>query len=197
MTMNEDLIMAVEFHGHLCPGIAYGVRAAQIAIKELIEKRAEDEEIVAIVENDSCAVDAIQALTGCTFGKGNLIFKDYGKQVYTFIKRPSGEAIRIALTWEPPPETPEEQCLWQRHMKGDISPEVIKCIQERKTKKVNLIMEVAESELFTVDKFTTILPKTARIFPSIKCAMCGEKVMEPRSRVKNGQIVCLPCFEDE
>lgn len=39
-----------------------------------------DEEMVAIVENDSCAVDAIQVLTGCTLGKGNLIFRDYGKQ---------------------------------------------------------------------------------------------------------------------
>nr|WP_279383444.1 FmdE family protein [Methanobacterium formicicum] len=25
-------------------------------------------------------MDAIQVITGCTFGKGNLIFKDYGKK---------------------------------------------------------------------------------------------------------------------
>jgi formylmethanofuran dehydrogenase subunit E len=78
----EDI---VEFHGHVCPGLALGYRVSMFALKELGE-RALDEELVAIVENNSCAVDAVQVITGCTFGKGNLIFKDYGKQVYTFIK---------------------------------------------------------------------------------------------------------------
>jgi len=93
----------VKFHGHSCPGLALGYRVAVAAVKELnMENISEDEEVVAIVENDSCAVDAIQVLTGCTFGKGNLIFKDCGKQVYTFIKRPSEEAVRISIDFIPP-----------------------------------------------------------------------------------------------
>ena len=71
---------AVKFHGHACPGLAIGYRVANLALKEL-GGRARDEELVAIVENNSCAVDAIQLICGCTFGKGNLIFKDFGKQV--------------------------------------------------------------------------------------------------------------------
>ncbi|NTV15797.1 MAG: formylmethanofuran dehydrogenase, partial [Desulfobulbaceae bacterium] len=82
---------AARFHGHTCPGLAFGFRVARVAIRELGLSRAEDEELVAVVENDSCAVDAIQVLTGCTFGKGNLIFRDHGKQVYTFFKRATGE----------------------------------------------------------------------------------------------------------
>jgi formylmethanofuran dehydrogenase subunit E len=39
------------------------------------------------------------------------------------------------------------------------------------------------------------LPREAEIYPSIRCALCGEKVMEPRARVKDGKIVCIPCFE--
>ncbi len=58
---------------------------------------SQDEEIVAVVENDSCAVDAVQVLTGCTFGKGNLLFKDHGKQVYTFINRNTNDAVRVSL----------------------------------------------------------------------------------------------------
>lgn len=42
-------------------------RANMEALKSL---RAEDEEIVAIVENDACGVDDLQCVTGCTFGKG-------------------------------------------------------------------------------------------------------------------------------
>mgnify|MGYP002866640913 CR=1 FL=1 len=41
--------------------------------------RAEDEEIVAIVETDACSCDVVQVITGCTFGKGNLLYRDYGK----------------------------------------------------------------------------------------------------------------------
>jgi len=88
----------VGFHGHSCPGLALGYRVARKALQEMKrETISEDEELVAIVENDSCAVDAVQVITGCTFGKGNLIFRDYGKQAYTFLKRHSGEAMRISI----------------------------------------------------------------------------------------------------
>ncbi|PIW86912.1 MAG: formylmethanofuran dehydrogenase, partial [Nitrospirae bacterium CG_4_8_14_3_um_filter_41_47] len=30
-----------------------------------------------------------------------------------------------------------------------------------------------------------------------RCALCGEKMMEPRARIKDGKIVCIPCFEKE
>lgn len=58
--------------GHLCPGLVVGIRAAEVALRE-IGPHAEDEEVVAIVETDVCAVDAIRCLVGCTFGKGSLI----------------------------------------------------------------------------------------------------------------------------
>jgi len=86
-----------KFHGHVCPGTVIGYRAAKIATREFSSEKSVDEELVAIVENDSCSVDAIQVVTGCTFGKGNLIFKDHGKHVYTFINRKTGEALRISL----------------------------------------------------------------------------------------------------
>jgi formylmethanofuran dehydrogenase subunit E len=59
--------------------------------------RSEDEEIVAIVENDACYVDAVQVLTGCTFGKGNFIYKDNGKMVLTLLSRKTGQGIRVAM----------------------------------------------------------------------------------------------------
>ena len=77
----------VDFHGHACTGLATGFRVAEAALSALQGDRDIDEEMVAIAENDSCAVDAIQVITGCTYGKGNLIIRDYGKQAYTFILR--------------------------------------------------------------------------------------------------------------
>ncbi len=93
--MQAEMINQIQaFHGHLCPGLAMGIRASEIAL-ERIGKHAVDEEVVAVVETDMCAVDAIQFLTGCTFGKGNLIHRDYGKNAFTFVRRSDNKAIRI------------------------------------------------------------------------------------------------------
>ncbi len=45
---------AVSFHGHACPGLAIGYRAAVYALETLRGGRDVDEELVAIVENDAC-----------------------------------------------------------------------------------------------------------------------------------------------
>jgi formylmethanofuran dehydrogenase subunit E len=193
----------VDFHGHMCPGLALGYKVSMFALKELGE-RASDEELVAIVENNSCAVDAVQVITGCTFGKGNLIFKDYGKHIYTFIKRPSrnrvaatGNSIRISVEWKSPEETEEEKHMWDRYMKGDHSEKILRTVHNRRAKKINTILNAKDEELFKVTKGKIDLPKKAKIYPSIICALCGEKVMEPRARIENGKIVCIPCFEGD
>ena len=184
----------VAFHGHACPGLALGYRVSLYALK-MLGDRASDEELTATVENSSCAVDAVQVLTGCTFGKGNLIFRDYGKHVYTFIRRPSGEGIRISVDWISPEETEEEKSMWERYTKGDRSEEVLNMVHDRKAKKIDIIMNAKDDELFTVTKSGMALPEEARIYPSVRCAGCNEKVMEPRARLRDGKIVCIPCFE--
>ena len=45
------------------------------------------EEVVCITENDACGVDAVQVITGCTMGKGNLIYRGTGKMVFSFFNR--------------------------------------------------------------------------------------------------------------
>ncbi len=85
MIASEVVQKVRDFHGHMCPGLAIGIRIAEIALRE-IGPHAEDEEVVAVVETDMCGVDAIQVLTGCTFGKGNLIFNDYGKKAFSFYR---------------------------------------------------------------------------------------------------------------
>jgi formylmethanofuran dehydrogenase subunit E len=53
-------------------------------LEHLKERRSEDEELITIIETNACSADAIQVLTGCTFGKGNFFHKNHGKHVYTF-----------------------------------------------------------------------------------------------------------------
>ena len=93
-SISPELIKAtIDFHGHSCPGLAIGIRLSELVMNKF--GRSMDEEIVAVVETDMCAVDAIQFLTGCTFGKGNLIHLDYGKSAFTFHSRQKEKSIRI------------------------------------------------------------------------------------------------------
>jgi formylmethanofuran dehydrogenase subunit E len=112
--MSIDISKVQAFHGHMCPGLAIGIRVAEQALLEMGE-RPGDEEVVAIVETNNCAVDAVQYVTGCTFGKGNLIHLDYGKNAFRFIRRNDGKAIRILVKSEAmKPPGAEERILSKR-----------------------------------------------------------------------------------
>lgn len=49
--MDQKLQQVWDFHGHLCPGLTVGLRAAEVALRE-IGPHSADEEVVAIVETD-------------------------------------------------------------------------------------------------------------------------------------------------
>ena len=75
MDDNKELWKKVVlFHGHECGGLTIGYKAALYAIELLGIEFSDDEEVICIAENDACGVDAIQALLGCSIGKGNLLF---------------------------------------------------------------------------------------------------------------------------
>ena len=189
-----DFSEVVDFHGHVCPGLAMGYRVAMLAVDELDFTRAGDEELVAVVENNSCAVDAIQAVAGCTFGKGNLIFMDHGKQVYTFFKRSTGESLRIAVVWQPPAESDEVAAAWKRFRAGDRAPEIVKTVQRNKAAKANAILDADAGALFACGPAQVPLPQKASVYPSVTCSRCGEKVMAPKALddVPGGPL-CIPC----
>jgi formylmethanofuran dehydrogenase subunit E len=193
-SQNDDLRDAIQFHGHLCPGLALGYRVAKAALRELNADRPRDEELVAVVENDSCAADAIQFVTGCTFGKGNLIFRDYGKHVYTFFNRRTGEGVRISEDFR---GFEQDQRFTELRKRQEAGEDVSRELQEYKMQKTAAIFKADEKELLSITRVESLPPHEARIRGSVGCAMCGEKLMESRGRVKNGTIVCIPCFESE
>ncbi len=191
---DTDLREAIQFHGHLCPGLALGYRVAMAALRELKADRPRDEELVAIVENDSCAADAIQFITGATFGKGNLIFRDYGKHVYTFYNRRTNHGVRISEDYRGFDNDTRFPELKKRQEAGeDVSRERQAYMME----KAAAILTADEKEIMTITPVTAPPPHEARIRGSIRCSICGEKFMESRGRVKNGKIVCIPCSEQD
>ena len=108
--MNEALWnKCAEFHGHTCPGLATGFRVAVEAMARLgLDGPETGEELVCVTENDTCAVDAVQVVTGCTMGKGSLLYRGTGKMVFTFYCRRNGRGLRVAVkpgtaAWTAPP----------------------------------------------------------------------------------------------
>jgi len=169
---------AIAFHGHFCPGLLIGYRAALIGLRELGVERAQDEELVTIAETDACGLDAVQVLTGCTMGKGNLILRDWGKQVFTFGRRSDGRMVRVALRY------------------GVLNREEDKALPdaERRQRARDRMQEMSDEELYDVRWVDAPLPEMARIFKSVQCSQCGEGVMEPRAHLRDGQPVCPECY---
>lgn len=160
---------AVDFHGHHCPGLAIGVRAAEEAIKALNIKFSEDEEIVCVTENDACGVDGIQVVLGCSTGKGNLIFRNRGKQAFSFFNRKTGENLRLVLK-----SLPE---------------------MERDEMESYILNEPDGHNIFIFRSPSYECPEKARIFISYNCEECGEKTAEPMIRLKDGKRCCLDCVD--
>lgn len=195
MAIDEEMLARnVDFHGHLCPGLTVGMQAATIALRE-IGPHARDEEVVAVVETDMCGVDAIQVMTGCTFGKGNLIHRDWGKNAYSFFRRSDGKAVRIAPRPGARPFNPEHQELRARISAGEATDAERARFGELHEAQARAVLEIDPDELFAVEPIDTEPPQRARIHASMPCAACGESVMETRLRRFAGRDLCLPCFD--
>jgi formylmethanofuran dehydrogenase subunit E len=55
------------------------------------------------------------------------------------------------------------------------------------------VLKIPDEEILVVQRVNIHIPPYARVFASLKCSLCGEDTMEPRARLKDGKIVCLPC----
>jgi formylmethanofuran dehydrogenase subunit E len=163
----------IAFHGHSCPGLAIGYRMAKAAMAAINEARSADEEICTIVENDACGVDALQCVTGCTFGKGNLVFRDYGKQVYTLYARSTGRGVRVVF-----------------HGRGIPAD-----LRSNREALIKLILEMSADEILSLQTVHIEEPAVAEIHKSALCSVCGEAVMGTRILDVGGQATCIPCAE--
>lgn len=193
--VSEEMVEeTVAFHGHMCPGLAIGIRAAEVALQD-IGPHAQDEEIVAVVETDMCGVDGIQVLTGCTFGKGNLIHLDYGKNVFTFYRRSDGKGIRIVTRPDAfgEPDT-EWEALRERLGDEELTPGERKRFWELHAVRSRQILEIPLDELFELKEPQDEIPHHARVMDSVTCEACTEQVMETRTRRFEGKTLCIPCF---
>lgn len=192
---DDDLKKCVDFHGHLCPGLAMGLVASREGLKELKAERSEDEEIVAIVETDACCVDAVQVMLGSTFGKGNFFYKDYGKVAMTFINRESEKALRISVKPGAVEFSPRHRELMAKIGQSQASQEEIKEFWTLHHEKAFEIINTPFEKLFESRVVETRIPAKAEIQPSELCARCGEPTMVSKMKQVDGEKICAGCIE--
>jgi len=197
--MPEDLKQCTAFHGHLCPGLIYGYRIAKEAMALLKVERSYDEEVVAVPENDSCAIDALQVILGTTRGKGNLIIKNYGKNAYAVFNRSTEKAYRFVR---------KTGYIYQGNDKVEFN-RLEKAIStnkateaERKKQKLmkaeDLLFKPFDEIFITQEASDYEMPLYAPLAPSKACARCGELTMATRMvNGENEKLLCIPCAEEE
>jgi formylmethanofuran dehydrogenase subunit E len=185
----------IRFHGHSCPGLATGYRAAKAAMEALGVERPEDEDLVAICETDACGVDAIQVIAGTTAGKGNLVIRDYGKHAFTFFNRKDGKAVRITF---PPEERTEDggfAALRAKVFSGKATKKEEEEFNKKKHEATVGVLHAPAQKLMKIEKVKIDAPKMARIFKSVTCECCGESVADAKTRKVKGKVLCIPCAE--
>jgi formylmethanofuran dehydrogenase subunit E len=147
-----------------------GFSASLYAMELLDLEFSEDEEVVCIVENDSCSVDAIQSVLGCTVGKGNLLFHMRGKQAFSFYNRNTGKSVRLV----------QKNSEYER----------------TRDEAFRFYSSCSNEEMFDVMETAVELPEAAKIFESYACECCGEKTGSNWIRILDGKKVCLDCRKD-
>ncbi len=190
----EDLKKCISFHGHLCPGLIYGYRVAKEAASLLNVGKSADEEVVAVCENDSCAIDAFQIILGTTAGKGNLIINNYGKNVYTVYSRNSRKAIRFSriFSYNYSGNDKEEFEKLEAALQNKTASN--KEIKRQKYLKAVDLAEKPFNEVFSSEAIPFDPPPYAPLAPSEPCIKCGELTMKTKM-IKNpaGNLLCQPC----
>jgi formylmethanofuran dehydrogenase subunit E len=189
----EDFQACVRFHGHVCPGLAIGYAAAKAGKEFLAVGSSQDEEIVAIVENDSCAVDAVQVMLGCTFGKGNFIFRDWGKQVFTFIDRKRERAVRVSYKNWDAVNPPLRRSLREKIQAGTATEEEKALFDKQREESVAKLVWSPPETFFEIREVQVEMPPQARIVETRPCEVCGEAVMTSKTVKKDGGTVCAEC----
>jgi formylmethanofuran dehydrogenase subunit E len=164
-----------EFHGHICVGIAMGVKTSLAAMRVLgfdpHEKKHKD--LIVYVETDRCMTDAVQVISGCSLGKRSLKYVDYGRFAATFVKLSTGEAYRVTT---------------KKDFSKDLSVEDI----------LKIVSEMPDDDLVLLQKVDIKIPDCDLPGPpkdKATCTTCGERVMDGRAVLKDGKAYCKACLQ--
>lgn len=182
-TFDEYVAMAAEAHGHICAGQILGLRMALHGLELLgigDPTGRDRKRLVAFVEIDRCATDAIPVVTGCRMGKRALKFRDFGKVAATFCDLQADRAVRVVA----------------RESSRERAQEMYPEIADRNEQQMRAYREMPAAELFDHQWVRVrVAPEDLPGYkaPRAVCAGCGEGVAFKREVVSEGRVLCRAC----
>ena len=186
----------MKFHGHKCPAMPMGLRAASAAMKTLGVERAQDKELMLKSETGKghaagCFLDGLMMATGCTYGKSNIEKLYYNKMAFTLIDTKRGKSVRVSLKpgfLEKALSSPFVQKRKAGVPPQDIEPELTDPLVER-------ILGLPESEFLDISEIQSVeVEKGKGLFEAKACEKCGELTFVNKLRLgPDGKLLCIPC----
>ena len=182
----EYELLAEQAHGHMCAGQILGLRLAihGMDLLKLEDPTGKDRKrLIAYVEIDRCATDAITVVTGCRMGKRALKFRDFGKVAATFCDLAADRAVRVVAK-----ESSKQRA-------REMHPE----IADKNRQQMAAYREMSDDELFSHQWVrVSIGPEEMPGFkgPRVACDECGEGINFQREVVKDGRTLCKSCAGD-
>lgn len=184
------------YHGHLCPELAIGYRAALIACRHLGLCRENAHEFFVLAENMSSAIEALQLVTGCTIGNQNFYAYDMGKQVYYFGRfstaHESRKALRLALT-NLVVDLSHKGETEKNILAGRAGTAELKEYQQAVDDSVREIMSLPDGDLFSQTWVSLRPPQAPARKDYIRCSCCGEVLALEKSVPGKDGLLCRVC----
>ncbi|MDH4228622.1 MAG: FmdE family protein [Nitrospirota bacterium] len=168
----------VAFHGHRCLDIAMGYRVAAAALEALAAQGIGQTGLTATVGNDTCWVDAIQSMTGCTFGKRNLVPVGSGKPVL-LLQDASGRGVRVYVHyWETFDRDRNFRTRMGDWKSGRLNAAEGAAFEAQHEARMRQVLEAPAETLFRIRPITLPPPARSGGFTAAPCIACGEHVKE-------------------
>jgi formylmethanofuran dehydrogenase subunit E len=132
-------------------------------------------------------------MTGCTFGKGNFLFKNYGKHAFSLMDRSKGKGVRVCLRSDAFKIDPESLSLFEKVQKDEVSAKEIERYRQLQQGRVQKILDMDAESLFKIEEISPDIPPKARVIASEICDFCGEPTKMDLLRKIDGKKVCILC----
>jgi len=187
--------LGLAFHGHKCPAMPLGLRAAVAAMNVLGVERSQDKELHVISETGKghaagCFLDGIMAATGCTYGKSNIEKLYYNKMAFTLVAVAAKKAVRVSLKPAFFAKMLHSPFVEQRK-KGVLPQDIPASIANPLVEKVMTMPEEMFLKIGPVTEFE--LERKPGVFAAEPCARCGEMVFVDKLVESPAGRICLGC----
>ncbi|MFN3384867.1 MAG: FmdE family protein [Archaeoglobaceae archaeon] len=184
--MDSDSIeFAIRLHGYLSPGLALGMRMAEIARRHL-GTNLKGKALIGIAETSFCVPDALQVVVGTTVGNWNLIVKEYGKLALSVVRSDTMEGYRVSLKKE------------VANNSGLMRSFILRDRKLSSEEKIMLAKEFLslDERYFDIRKIRLKIPVRKKKEGIFECENCGE--LQPNNYMveREGKKLCPVCSGD-